>query len=471
MQFQPFQTVEIAFDVHGAPMPLPGGDGDDARDALLAMANDVDDLIVISHGWNNDIPEAQALYTGVLESVGKAWAAAGLSPDAQRKTGVAALYWPSKKFDDADLIPGGDGGAASIDAPAAPDYAALIKAQLENLQGGAEAFGATGAATLSTAHAQVDNLDDEEAQNAYVAALAALLPVDTEEYDPGLDRGTSALRTSDGSAILKSLQQLLPPRAASPQSPSDAGGSGRSIDDTGGAPAVAGVHALGFDPIGDVKRAAWMLLNLTTYYTMKTLGGTVGRVGAAPLVAAALAAKPALRVHLVGHSFGGRLVTSLANALPDGSDVASMTLLQAAYSQYGLATAPTDGTRPAGAFRSVVDKGKVRGEIGITHSKYDWAVGAAYPIASEFVHSVADAVPTPDTSTSLYGGMGANGAQQTTEAFRDTLLDGDAPYAPLPAGTSIRNLEGSSFISSHGDVMGPQVAWAIVHGIAASHPA
>jgi len=58
--------------------------------------------------------------------------------------------------------------------------------------------------------------------------------------------------------------------------------------------------------------------------------------------------------------------------------------------------------------------------------------------------------------------MGASGAQQTDEAFDDTLLDGHAAYAPLPAGKSIRNLSGDAFISAHGDIAGPQVVWAFL---------
>ncbi len=216
-----------------------------------------------------------------------------------------------------------------------------------------------------------------------------------------------------------------------------------------------------------------MLLNLTTYYVMKERAGTVGQNGAAPLIAKALQAKPSLRVHLVGHSFGGRLVTSLANALPDGVQARTMSLLQAAYSHYGLAPAPPDGSRPIGAFRDVVTKKKVRDIIQITHSSHDWAVGGAYPIASFIARDSASALPTidtPDTSNSEWGGMGASGAEQTDEAFDDTLLDGAASYAALPAGKLIRNLKGDAFISSHGDVDGPQVAWAFLQGFALARP-
>jgi hypothetical protein len=143
-----------------------------------------------------------------------------------------------------------------------------------------------------------------------------------------------------------------------------------------------------------------------------------------------------------------------------------MSLLQAAYSHYGLAPAPPDGSRPVGAFRDVIAKNKVRDIIQITHSCHDWAVGAAYPIASFISRDTASAVPisVPGTADSPWGGMGASGAQQTAEAFDDTLVDGNGPYAPMPAGKLIRNLTGDAFISGHGDVDGSQVAWAFLTG-------
>jgi hypothetical protein len=461
VNFGPFQTVEVPFDKNATITPLGPIDGAGAQDAITAMLGGIDDLIVISHGWNNDVDDARALYTGFFASVAAAWSAAGLSPADQQRTGVLALYWPSKKFDESDLIPG---GAAAIDNPPPTDYGASIATQIANLKDAYGPFEPAQQALLDTAMAQVPSLDTEAAQNAYVAALAALLPP-ASESDPGLDASKAGFSERTGAEILQDIETQLGTLVTTPAT---TGGGADAIDDDA-APAPAGGAsagaAAGFDPIGDVKQAANMLLNLTTYYVMKERAGTVGQTGAAPLVVAALQAKPALRVHLVGHSFGGRLVTSLANALPDGVQVRSMSLLQAAFSHYGMA--PAEGTRPTGAFRDVIAKNKVRG-ILITHSSHDWAVGAAYPIASYIARDTASAIPisVPGTANSPWGGMGASGAQQTAEAFDDTLLDGNAAYAPLPAGKLIRNLTGDAFISGHGDVDGPQVAWAFLQTFA-----
>ncbi len=459
MNFAPFQTVEVPFDKDAAITPLGPIDGSGAQAAIAALLGGIDDLIVISHGWNNDVDDARTLYTGFFTSVANAWSAAGLTAADQQRTGVVALYWPSKKFDEADLIAGG--AAAVGDAPPI-DYGAAIVKQIANLKDVYGQFGPAQQQALDVALQQVGALESEAGQNAYVKALASLFPSASGEADPGLDASKGGLAGRSGADILRDIAAQL---GAQPAEPS-AGGGAAVIGDDAAAPLAATGSALGFDPIGDIKRAASLLLNLTTYYVMKERAGTVGKIGAAPLVAAALQTKPSLRVHLVGHSFGGRLVTSLANALPNGAQATTLSLLQAAYSHYGLAPAPADGSRPVGAFRDVVEKAKVRDVIQITHSSHDWAVGAAYPIASYIARDTASAIPisVPGTANSPWGGMGASGAQQTPEAFDDTLLDGNAAYAPLPAGKLIRNLTGDAFISGHGDVDGSQVAWAFVQG-------
>jgi hypothetical protein len=457
--FAPFQTIEVPFDKDAAITPLGPIDGSGAKSALAALVPHIDDLIVISHGWNNDVADAQGLYTRFFASVAQAWSAAGLTAADAQRTGVLALYWPSKRFDEADLIPG---GAAAI-ADAATDYGAAIATQIANLKDAFGQFDAAQQRALDTALSQVPFLESEAAQNAYVAALASLFPSASGEADPGLDASKGGLAARSGADILRDIETQL---GAQPEAPAGGGGAAVIGDD---APAAAGGAegvALGFNPIADIKHAANLLLNLTTYYVMKERAGVVGAKGAAPLVASALAAKPSLRVHLVGHSFGGRLVTSLANALPDGLHVATIALLQAAYSHYGLAPAPGDGSRPVGAFRNVIEKHKVRNLIQITHSSHDWAVGAAYPIASFIARDTASAIPisVPGTANSLWGGMGGSGAQQTAEAFDDTLLDGHVAYKPLPPGKLIRNLTGDPFISGHGDVAGAQVVWAFLQG-------
>jgi len=220
-----------------------------------------------------------------------------------------------------------------------------------------------------------------------------------------------------------------------------------------------GAAGLG-DVLGTAFRAARNLLNVGTYYEMKARAGTVGDTGVATMLADLRKADPDVRIHLAGHSFGARVVSAAARAGDDVLPIASVSLLQAAFSHYSFA----DDWEPGedGLFRSVVLTHRISGPMIITHTKNDKAVGIAYAIVSRIAGQVAQAVGDKDDK---YGGLGRNGAQKTPEAVEQTLLAvGDAGY-DIQAGR-LHNLLADAYISSHGDVAGPEVAYAVLSAVA-----
>lgn len=228
---------------------------------------------------------------------------------------------------------------------------------------------------------------------------------------------------------------------------------------------ASGSSAGGAAGLGDffsgIKAAALRIVNYTTYYLMKERAGIVGRDGVSKAVAQIMTKSPKLRVHLIGHSFGGRVVTAAAQALGDNSETrpSSMNLLQAAFSHNGFAH-EFDGTND-GFFRKVVTGKKVSGPIVITYTHNDSAVGVAYPIASRLAGQVASAL---GDKNDRYGGLGRNGALFTPEAKPGELWDVGKGYT-FSAG-NLFNLEASNFVKSHGDVTGKQVAAAVLAGVA-----
>ena len=56
------------------------------------------DLIVVSHGWNNDREAAEALYLKLFKNF--ADVTRGDAAIAARKIAIVGVIWPSKKFDD-----------------------------------------------------------------------------------------------------------------------------------------------------------------------------------------------------------------------------------------------------------------------------------------------------------------------------------------------------------------------------------
>jgi hypothetical protein len=249
---------------------------------------------------------------------------------------------------------------------------------------------------------------------------------------PALNDHSSARR-----AFADGLRSLLNPAAANSEDASD-----QFFSDDGNELmknlSLSGFHA-----------AAINLLNFTTYFEMKTRAGNIGKLGVAPLIDSL--PDHVERIHLVGHSFGGRLVTSAAgNSSTDR--IRSLSLLQAAFSHNGFSRTKH------GFFRSVIDQHRIHGPILITHTSNDKAVGLAYPLASRIS---GDHTAALGDRNDRYGGIGRNGAlfMEPRESSEGALLPHGAAYQFCPG--RVHNLESSAFIGSHGDVTGPEVAHAL----------
>ncbi len=181
---------------------------------------------------------------------------------------------------------------------------------------------------------------------------------------------------------------------------------------------------------------------LASYYLMKERAGEIGAAFAIDLSRIARYL-PNTRIHLAGHSFGARLVTSAVHAT--GSDeqapfVQSLSLIQAAFSQFSLA--------PEGAFRDVLARRLVRGPILITHSKHDSAVGQAYPIASRLKGQNASSL---GDASDPFGGLGRNGAQHLTPAECIHLNLGDLQSLRAYLNHPVVNLNADRVILGHSD--------------------
>src|SRR5262249_2309461 len=140
------------------------------------------------------------------------------------------------------------------------------------------------------------------------------------------------------------------------------------------------------NPFQKLWNGAKDALRVATYWQMKQRAGIVGRKGLGATVLASLAESAKnTRVHLLGHSFGARLVAFSLAGLPPAltgaaSPVKSLFLLQGAFSHFAFADSlPFDHTR-SGALKGMA--ARVDGPLLTTHSLKDLAVGLAYPAAS-----------------------------------------------------------------------------------------
>lgn len=439
-----FPLIRLEFDKNGAP--LNQAVGTELTQWLgTPEGQATTDLAVISHGWNNNIAEASDLYIEFFSNVRKQWSQSGLDA-AGRKLAVAAVFWPSKKFTDSELIPG---GAASLEdeTPASRLESAL------NNWAESESDPAWQAA-LAQCRAEVAQLEDNPAvQDAWVQRLLALL-------EPGEDDALETVELQRATPGREVLQAFSPPVfITQPDESEDAVATGLP------GPADADVSAAGFgNLISGITGGAAKFLNLFTYYAMKERAGMVGSRGVTPVLRHVAKAAPNLKIHLVGHSFGGRLVAAIARE--GGVTYRSLTLLQAAFSHYGFSqSVPAIGGKP-GYFRPAIQS--IQGPALVTHTINDSAVGVAYAVASRTANQIAASASGVASRlvggpNDPYGGIGRNGAQLTPEAVAGKLLAAGSAYQFQHG--KFHNLLADPFIKNHGDIRNPNVTWAWLNAI------
>jgi pimeloyl-ACP methyl ester carboxylesterase len=403
-------------------------------DDALALLSDqqVTDLLIVSHGWNNDMAAARRLYDQIRANL------ESLVPDSSSaRPAVLGVFWPSVRWADDDQIAGG--GVAVGDEQT--ELAAAIGAAVDD---------ADLAARLREATADLDTADGRA---RFVEAARRLLAESTDAVTDDEDGAPSALVSSDPDEVFSAVRDavVMQDDGVMPAGPPSDLAPGIAPDllaepDTAG----AGLFGLSWPSL------ARQVLNTFTYYTMKARAGDVGARGVAPLIDRVNASAQPPRVHLAGHSFGARVVAAAATAAT--TPIASLTLLQGAFSHYGFTKDYAD-TGKDGAFVQAVDSGRILGPVVITHTHNDKAVGLAYAIASRLARQAGAGL---GDRSDLYGGIGANGSVGT-DAVEARLLDRDGTYTL--AGGRIHNLLADDHISGHSDVTNPAVVNALAQAM------
>jgi len=437
---QGFDFFQLQFDADGnlqTPQVL-------AELEQRASAAGATDAILIAHGFRNDENDATGLYTRFLETLRQNLSRPEFQASlGQRKYVVAGIYWPSKAFK--EEFGGDEGSVQGLDDELAEKQA--VRQQLEELK--ADAATPEQAAKIDQAIQLLDHVKGSaEAQDKLVDNVLSLL--EGAEKDP--TEGIEEMRSKEGSELLDALKTpIILPTADS------------SDDDEGGTAGLDAVFVPGRDGetqgvgsfFGSIFGRIGQFLNLTTWYVMKNRSGIVGGNGVAKAVRDLKAKRPDLRIHLVGHSLGGRLMASCAKSLANPKlQPDSLTLLEAAFSHYGFSANNGKGT--PGFFRAVVQEKVVRGPLVATFSKLDTVVGKVYAVASRLAGDNAQAI---GDANDPFGGIGRNGAQKTQEAVAEKLHTAGQAYTF--ASGKVIGLDGSeNLITSHGDVTNANVTYA-----------
>jgi pimeloyl-ACP methyl ester carboxylesterase len=233
-------------------------------------------------------------------------------------------------------------------------------------------------------------------------------------------------------------------------------------DAMGGAPDAGGGQGIA-DAFRTVWHGAKEALRVASFTEMKGRAGKVGAAGLGALLVR-VGAETTTRVHLVGHSFGGRLVSFSLTALPsvDASPVRSLTLIQAAFSHWTF-TEDQPWGQPGALSRS---SDRVRGPLVATFSAHDRAVGSWYPRASLLNHQANQA---ESEFVRHWGGLGGDGFAEAKPAGPALAIQpAGADYgfmtgvfSSIDASSVIATIQ-SAFSGAHSDIRHEEVAWAAV---------
>lgn len=402
------------------------------REALverLAQAGDTP-VIVFSHGWNNDFDDATELYRNFLLRLQEHIVAN--NPGMVRPIFIGVL-WPSiwLSFDPGLYIAG---------AAAFSDSERRVAAELAtDLPEGPE-------------RQRFDALMSKPGLDAAgVADLSVLLQRALARSAPGVP----ALAEEGGAPSAHDIAAALraqPEPSAYAQADEDDLAPGGTI----GAVRGAQPRPAGLVDYLDPRKA----LRVASVYKMKDRAGVVGSRGVAELLSDILA-RAAGSVHLVGHSYGCKVVMSALAAASAPRKVTSALLLQPAISHLAFAAAVPATGAPGGYAASVA---KIDKSLVITYSASDAALHDLFHLAlrreadlGELRIAGAGAGEPP----SPYAALGGYGPRLSGERLAGRLPEPGVPY-DLPRTPVPLAFDGSAGqVRDHGDVTTPYTAWLL----------
>lgn len=425
--YRTLRTVEgEAFPYYIIPFDKDGAcEGPRTEQHLLDAVAGYSDVFVFSHGWNNDWSTAIKRYEDFINGFQSQRRRLGLEMGEGYKPLLVGVFWPSQALAWFESETGPGFAAADPEA-----YDASVAVQRNVISDIASELPAAVRERFFEL-AQSDILDEVDGREL-AELLAGLQPADDEGV------GGEAPSADDLLAAAHAMFEAEPDY--------DAVGT---VTGEGTAPQAAfGIGGLlrALDP-----RA---LLKPFTVYQMKDRAGRVGRNGVAPLLQGILTRSRA-RVHLLGHSYGCKVVMTALCALPEGQrKVHSALLLQPAVSQYAFADKVPERHGLAGGFRKGLSR--VALPIVSTFSSNDSPLTGMYHLALRRFDDLGEQ-PQAAGTKSLYGALGGFGPQASGETLVD-IKDEKQPY-DLGQGGRIIGVQGTRTISGHGDINNPSTWW------------
>ncbi|MDZ4820667.1 MAG: DNA/RNA non-specific endonuclease [Planctomycetota bacterium] len=432
----------------------------------------VTDVVLLSHGWQGDVPAAREQYSGWIRTM------AANQPDRVRiravrpgfKPLLIGIHWPSLAWGDESL------GSQS--------FSVTARAPIDEANGVAAALGQRSmAAAIETYVARLG--DTPEAREQLRGPLRdVLLAAAAQTAEPNVLPAnlSNAYRALDAALGIGGHGIGGDPASdRDPFNPDVVYQNARLMFDPGrpSDPQPFGAEPVGFAGGFFSRDTLLSPLRALTYWKMKDRARKIGEEAVHNLLVRLQQAAGTrnVRFHLVGHSFGCIVTTAAIcggpGSAPIPKPIQSLSLLQGALSLWSYTDDIPYQHGTAGYFNKMISQKLVSGPIITTRSKFDLAVGKWYPLSSRMSGSVAfDSSAFPK-----YGGLGSFGIQGNdlplNPAEGVTILSTDGVYT-MPTGGGILNVEASSVINqgggfsgAHSDIRKPEVAhlvWSAMIG-------
>jgi len=390
------------------------------------------DVFLFSHGWNNDWEAASTRYDEFVDGFARMRARYPLGREFRPV--LVGVFWPSTAL----VAP----WEKAPDIAAVGDDAAVAEERAEVAEVAAVVPAGQRARFYELAQRPADLSEEEAAEFAdlVVGAFAG----DDELGEPA----------ATGQGVLD-VWRALPGRARA-VAPDEFERVGWPVSQPPvTAASDADVRAAGLlgalDPRG--------LVRLATVLLMKDRAGRVGARGVAELLTDLLDASPAA-VHLIGHSYGAKVMLSALVARPHPREVESVLLLQPAVSHLCFA-ADVDGR--AGGYRPALRRS--RQPVMTTYSRHDFPLTKVFHWAVRRRSDLGEvAISGAPNRYAALGGFGPGGIDDEVSVIRAAIPP--SPYPDPPSGARVVAVDASDVIKGHGEVQVPGTFWMLLTQVA-----
>jgi hypothetical protein len=407
-------------------------EGPNTRDDVIAHAREFSDVFLFSHGWNNDWTAATRRYEDFINGFVTLRHTRSLPVSAGYNPLAIGIFWPSQALEWFDSETGPEIAAAD---PAEQDRS--VQETTRTIRDIGTALPPAKRERFYTL-AQARQLEPADARE-----LAALLASLAAPADEGVR--PDAPTADDLLAAAVTIETPEPDY----ETVGTIAGTAAPLD------AAAG---FGLPAALDPRN----ILKPFTVWQMKDRAGVVGAHGVSSLLVSLLGSSKA-RVHLIGHSYGCKVVMSALSApatVP--RKVESALLLQAAVSQYAFA-ANVPGRDVPGGFRGTLER--VQRPILATFSSQDAPLHRFFQLAVRR-HDDLGELQAAAGAPPKYGALGGYGPQASgaiVTAIASPVIDYD-----LSGTGRIVGVDSTNVIKGHGDISQPATWWA-AYQLASAH--